>query len=151
LDACFQLLLSTLPPADQDLYLPIAVDQLTLFASPASETAFWGYAAQKSLDSLVSGDVYLFNPNGDLLMQVQGLRMQRMDRRGTALENRLYDIQWIPSDSQPKMSATLGDWLVLADETGIGEALAADLASAGAKVSVAYARESFTQDEQSFG
>ncbi len=152
LDACFQLLLSTLPPNDRDLYLPVAVDGLTLFASPASETEFRAYATQTALDNQLQGDVYLYNQQGNLLMLAQGLRMQHMDRRGTELENRLYEIQWIPTENKSTSpSIALTDWLVFADESGIGASLASYLTSAGANVSVVYVRDAFTQTDQTFG
>ncbi len=151
LDACFQVLLSTLPPDDRDLYLPVAVDALTLFASPASETEFRAYATQTAFDAQLQGDVTLFNANGDLLMSADGLRMQRLDRRGTELENRLYDIQWTPAESKSTSPSTaLGDWLIFADESGIGASLASDLTSAGANVRIVYAHDTFTKNAQNF-
>jgi len=152
LDACFQLLLATLPADDRDLYLPVALDQLILFTSPASETEFRAYATQTALDTQLQGDVTLFNSNGDLLMLAHGLRMQRMDRRGTEMENRLYDIQWIATEAKSTLPSTaLGDWLVFADEGGIGAALAVDLAAADANVRTVYAHETFNQVAKNFG
>jgi NAD(P)-dependent dehydrogenase (short-subunit alcohol dehydrogenase family)/acyl carrier protein len=90
---------------------------------------------------VIRGTVLLVDNDERQVAEIKGLRFKRLSRESlprTAGERQpplLYDIQWIlaPQETATAESAkvTPGDWLVLLDAGGIGEALAARLAESG--------------------
>ncbi|MBZ0276992.1 MAG: acyltransferase domain-containing protein, partial [Anaerolineae bacterium] len=131
LDACFQLLLDTLPPDDTATYLPVAVESLSLLDRPAVDEALYAYAVrtENPAQNTLQGDVYLQDETGRVLLAVVGLRMTRLATE-SQLNDWLYQVEWAampPLSAQPDSS---GVWLVMADDRAFGSDLAAVLGGA---------------------
>jgi natural product biosynthesis luciferase-like monooxygenase protein len=83
LDACFQLLVTTLPsdgPDDLDpFYEPVGLRNLQVFGHP--EQRIWNHARLRpgNGNGVVEGDVSILNENGDVVAQALGLQLQLAD------------------------------------------------------------------------
>ncbi len=131
-------------------YMPVGVRRVRLlkrvddYAQP-----LFIYALRTSKDSSpsperVEGDVALVTAEGEVLVQFEGVQVQRLGRTGGADKSTdtsrwLYEIQWreAPSgntddDSQPTATTASGQqWLIFADSKGVARKLADRLAAAG--------------------
>jgi natural product biosynthesis luciferase-like monooxygenase protein len=83
LDACFQLLVTTLPSDDagelEPFYEPVGLRSLQVYGRP--EQRLWNHARLKPLNGngVVEGDVRILNENGDVVAQALGLQLQLAD------------------------------------------------------------------------
>ncbi|MCB9450587.1 MAG: type I polyketide synthase [Anaerolineaceae bacterium] len=136
LDACFQALLDTLPDDPPDTYVPVSLRQLTLVQPPGSETGLWAYTQRTESADDLAGDVLLLDVDGQVILQAEGLKMQRLERGDEALHDLLYEVVWQAVDVPitPTRPSTSGNWLILSDQGGVGAALAAQLVSLGETV-----------------
>ncbi|MCC6456107.1 MAG: type I polyketide synthase [Caldilineaceae bacterium] len=146
LDSCMQVLDAALPADSDDdkgadnTYLPISLDRLTLYQRPGPR--LWSYATIQPLQTpsrgMLQGDVYLFDDQGEPVGELTGLTLQHVDRAQIAqlqqapLEQWLYEVVWElktlePSQSAMAEAAEEKTWLIFADESGLGESLAAHL------------------------
>jgi acyl transferase domain-containing protein/acyl carrier protein len=153
LDACFQVVAGTLPAHDErveagDTYVPVGIGSLNLFSKP--DAKLWSHATLEpchtaSADSF-EGNVFLHSEDGELVLAAHGLRLQRMDRAGSRkaqrqLDEWLYEIEWErakhtpvgPTPAQPSMDGS-GNWLIFADQSGVGLALKSRLETCGERV-----------------
>jgi NADP-dependent 3-hydroxy acid dehydrogenase YdfG/acyl carrier protein len=132
LDACLQLLSAAGPSEGLPTYVPYSVDHLRFHRPPGGP--LWCHAAlrpQRDGDQTIVGDICLFNEAGEPVVEIAGLYArpiapeQLLREIGTA-ENLFFEIQWQPATVSPA-EAVNGRWLILADEKGVGEALAGTL------------------------
>jgi acyl transferase domain-containing protein/NADPH:quinone reductase-like Zn-dependent oxidoreductase/acyl carrier protein len=151
LDACFQVLAAAIPQpalqtATQDTFLPVGLKQLRihrrpsgdLFVHAALRSANGASQGQLAGDQLV-GDISLLDAAGEVMVEVQGLTLQRLGLSpGTAenLDEWLYEIQWQPQQRpEPAADAdTSGIWLIFADPGPLEQTLAAQLRAHGAQI-----------------
>ncbi|MGG6293712.1 MupA/Atu3671 family FMN-dependent luciferase-like monooxygenase [Leptolyngbya sp. AN02str] len=113
LDACFQVLFATLPfqaeiSQSRTHYLPVGFEQLHVHQPFGTQV--WSHAVLRQAPrdaALYEGDVHILDANGTLLMQVTGLRLQRV--AGTLASDR-------PSESRPAVApdathqSAIQDW-----------------------------------------
>lgn len=141
LDACFQLLLATLPAegnfANSDIYLPVNLDKLQLFDRPQLADSWRGYAVRRSQEDELCGDVFLLNEAGQVVMAAYGLRFERLARdTQIKVDDWLYELQWQPQPllkSNIARPAEAGTWLIFTDRDGIGRQAATRLTDLGEK------------------
>ncbi len=154
LDACLQVLGAAIPADDaQDTtYLPIGLDGFYLHQSPGREV--WSTASLRSGSSptaeALTGDVYIFDAAGQLVAELDGIRLKRAPRHALQSvqagvsraeltpDSWLYQPTWQPQPltGSGEMAHLPGNWLILADRAGVGEALANQLAAQGAVCTV---------------
>lgn len=148
IDASFQLLIATLNPADQPgTYLPLELDHLEIYGQPDVANPLWGYAIRRSKGETLSGDVFVIDKAGQLIMAAYGLQMLRLAREmGAGIEDWLYELQWqtaaLAEQNTPD-SREAGTWLLFTDTRGIGEELASRLAELGKSPVMVYAGPSY--------
>ncbi|MET8861727.1 SDR family NAD(P)-dependent oxidoreductase [Nonomuraea sp. NPDC004580] len=103
LDACLQTVLATLPEGT-DTYLPVGLTRLRLHGAPAD-----GCLAHASLSADGRADLKVWNPDGTLVLEVDGLAMRRLggtdDATGKMTEAR-YEIAWQPLPAPPREETT---------------------------------------------
>ncbi|NUQ61200.1 MAG: SDR family NAD(P)-dependent oxidoreductase [Pirellulales bacterium] len=145
LDACFQSMAGVVPrePDGSDspsTYMPVHVRAVRVHAELTE--GMWTYAVRSSADNrpspeTVEGNVYLLDDDGRVLVELEGVRVQRVgraqgqDRRGE-IQSWFYEVQWQPqAPPEAAAAATLGDWLILADRGGAGDRLAESLRAQG--------------------
>ena len=126
LDACFQVLGAVgLTSSNSDTYIPVGIDRLHLYQRPSRES--W-VVAKKSATDAAACDLRVTDEKGNVLLAIEGLRLQRMDRVADSsdpLDGCVYEVVWRsekPLDD-PKLPAG-GMWLVFADRSGMGHVLA---------------------------
>ncbi|TVP47768.1 MAG: SDR family NAD(P)-dependent oxidoreductase [Gemmatimonadales bacterium] len=166
IDAGFQVLLATASPdgsvdsaaseahgkgrgGARDALVPVYLESFRM-PSPGATRAEWVQArrrpeAEGGAEAAVVGDVTLVSAEGRELAVARGLRFRRVPRPPDRLEDWLYELRWVPRPrADPTLRADLKAaprpaWLILADESGVGEALAAGLETEGAVVTVLFA------------
>jgi acyl transferase domain-containing protein/acyl carrier protein len=140
-DSCFQLVAATIPGA-RDVaaaYVPFGIDRLHYLRKPRG--VLWAHAAlrpgQSEGSEVFTADLLLFEESGQVVAAIEGLHLKRAARetllrglQGRA-DDTLYEIAWRPLPDLPEPVAQSGNWLILADRGGIGEALAAKLRDRG--------------------
>jgi acyl transferase domain-containing protein/thioesterase domain-containing protein/acyl carrier protein len=143
-DAMFQAS-SGMVPLEEDgsyspyTYMPMGARRVRLLG-PVSEGRY-AYAVRRSLDNRpspesVEGDVLLVDDQGRVLVEMLGIRLQRVGRGRTAqresdLQQWLYQVGWEPVPLRPQAPATrTGRWLIFADQHGVAQQLATDLRQA---------------------
>ncbi|MFN8488410.1 MAG: SDR family NAD(P)-dependent oxidoreductase [Caldilineaceae bacterium] len=171
LDACLQVTGALHLEQDQEeTRLPFAVDSLTLPAGTNGAVTgreWWCYARQ---DSEQRWQIQLLDSTGVVLVQIEGFT-DRVASPHLVLgkevwQEWLYQVQWQPQpaylppltaarelDGLPAMTTAVVNpnlgtgrtWLLLADQRGLGAALAAQLAQQGERPILVYPGEAFQQ------
>ncbi|MEQ8790735.1 MAG: amino acid adenylation domain-containing protein [Pirellulaceae bacterium] len=149
LDACLQGMASAIPPeADGSqspyTYMPTGIGRVRLHGEVGGE--MYVYVERTSDDSgpspdVVEADVLLVDGQGRVLVELNGVHVQRLGRSGDdqASDPRdwLYAIQWrrTPLDADVAASAhdLAGSWLVFADQQGVADALVEQIAARGGR------------------
>lgn len=149
LDACFQALLTPQilagesPSAGTGIRLPLSLDEMSL--SPVGDQPLWAHGTVSSCggDELV-GDLALYADDGTALGRLRGFRAADVERASRAVSRSTVDAwlaepAWIdrpwvtgPEEGTALPEGTSGgrgtgecqDWLVLADDGGVGDAFA---------------------------
>ncbi len=157
LDSCFHLLGIALRgegAGDSTFFLPMGLHSLTFYQKGGA--AFWAAAALRpaadpQADTRL-GDVYLYAEDGAPIAVLNGLALRRANQRvlnqfaQTDFSDWLYTAGWTQQPLPAQIPQPAGNWLILADEGGMGERLAAQLAEAGTPSTLVYARDVDTAD-----
>lgn len=126
LDACLQVFGAALPDAIRDAgdpFLPVRIHRLALRERP-QPIGGWAHAQlRESSAERLTGDIRLFGSDGQVLLAVEGLTVQRVAGRASAstAEDWLYSLTWEPK-THPGPAARArepdvgGDWIVLSDD-----------------------------------
>lgn len=163
LDNCFQTLIAigsfgkSGDGQQGEIFLPVGVDRIHVYARPGHR--MWSHAhIVEQNDQTIVGDVHLCDEAGNLIVDIQGFRARSVAAaQGVAadkLEEWLYEIEWQPMPLSPEQPATEspiaqhGLWLVLGDQGGTGQALAARIQENGDTCILASPAESYQIIEQ---
>ncbi|MEP5152677.1 type I polyketide synthase [Planktotalea sp.] len=144
LDACLQALSLAMPtPEEGSTYLPLGVDRLTLFGK--ATRVIWCDARLRGdgadATETLSGDVDIYDADGTCIARLEGTRLKRATRmalmRAAGVQDTHWEhaLHWSPSPAGAPTDVS-GDWLILADDGGIGGDLANHLKAEGANVSL---------------
>jgi NADPH:quinone reductase-like Zn-dependent oxidoreductase/acyl carrier protein len=131
LDGCFQVIVGALPEGNEDLYLPIRLESFQLLRAAAGE--LWAHAVRRSASAshTVIFDIGVFGQDG-LVAQVRGMEFVRV---AAARQIPMFEMRW--EEQAGGLSGEIsGDWLVLADQAGYGQQLAAQLSARRARCAV---------------
>jgi myxalamid-type polyketide synthase MxaE and MxaD len=159
LDACLQTLgvgvaAQAAEHENQGTYMPTRMDEIRIHGRPGLH--LWSHAHLQTSDvGATKGDVRLLDETGRVTVEILGLRFESLAR--TAQENLddwLYEFQWqakdrldsqtaAPSAAQPGSES----WLIFADRSGVGEALAAVIDAAGGRSVVVAHGQSYEQSD----
>lgn len=146
LDAGFQLLGAALPSTDEEaatIYVPVGLTDYRLYQAGFGRA--WGQAVVhfepgKSLTEAITGEVRLFDSTGQIIAEINGLQLRRVNRAiikqltQKHFDDWLYEVEWQPQelDSQVQVGSKAGHWLIFADQSGVGEAVVSQLQAQGA-------------------
>lgn len=140
LDACLQLMADAVPDDDEaaQTYLPVALDGFTFFAPPG-ETALAYARLRPAAEGRHVADVTLGHEDGRVWGRAEGLQVQRLDARSSPTRGWTYQVAWEPAVADARAEGPLAQddgraWLVLADRSGLGASLAAELTRRGRRV-----------------
>ena len=124
LDVCFQTLLAALPATNQDTYLPTSIKAVERYAAPGFAQEFWCYVVPTVDKDHITGDIYLFDENEQLILSAHQLRLQRIEAEQKDVRELLYEIHWQESPIPTQVQNEPKHWLIFADRQGAGETLA---------------------------
>ncbi len=140
LDGCFQALGAVLPDKD-GLYPPIGLEYFALWRSAGPQA--WSHVRLRDgmASEAVVVDVTVFDDKG-IVADARGLSLRRATR--TALqrhlsrpcENALFELHWHTASRAAALSEISGDWLIVADHTGVAGSLAERLEARGAHCTI---------------
>jgi len=140
LDACFQLLGVALPgggklDSEGDIYLPMGLDSFEAGVQPTA--SLWSHGLIREGggdDEMLTGDIDVFNEDGQLVSSIKGLRFKKASRqalqrlRQQDVSRWMYGLDW-QEDEWPDQAEvdTRGLWLIFADSNGYGAQIASYL------------------------
>ncbi|NTX34336.1 SDR family NAD(P)-dependent oxidoreductase [Myxococcus sp. CA033] len=120
------------------VYVPISVERFRFHEQPTGPV--WAYAvrrdAEEAVGEVITGDVYVVDAEGRVLIEIEGLKHKRAPREALMAVLRhgqrdtLYELAW-KRQPLPEGAPATGRWLVFADESGLAEALAERLMKSG--------------------
>ena len=143
LDACFQVLAGaaanvTSANGEPVSFVPMAVGKIRLRPVAGSIWSHARIAANNGSARTLTADITLYDDRGSVAGFVEGLQLApAQDGRTTALASEvsdwMYEISW-QETTLSSASAPSGIWLLFDDDSGVGEALAHELAASGSPV-----------------
>nr|QVV57687.1 polyketide synthase [Myxococcales bacterium] len=143
LDACFQAAgwaMQSSASAGAATVVPVRVARLHFHARPGREVWVRARMARAASEGLPGVEILVQDEAGRVLVEIGALEAQSLADAATstrdALEDCAYEVEWRRADlaldpAPPPPSAAGGAWLVLADEGGLGRAIAARLRAQG--------------------
>ncbi|MET0404867.1 MAG: type I polyketide synthase, partial [Cystobacter sp.] len=158
LDACLQVCGGPLVGEEEKtdtLYLPMGFQRLQVWREPG--TACWSHVSLRPRDASAEGvltaDLRLLDESGAVCAVMEGLRFQRVGR--AALQRLVhagsqwtYAVRWETTAREAITRRTPeGTWLVLADSSGTGDALARSLRAQGERCVVVRPGASYSVQE----
>ena len=156
LDGCFQTLLPLVgSPGTPSLnsLLPAGVDRIVVHGPAVGD--LWAHATATEISSdSVAGDVVLADAAGRVIIEVRGFRLRVLgagQRPHGAVQHGtewLYDLAWEPQPASHagELPVKPGTWLILADRSGIADALITQLAKAGQDAVAARVGDAFVEE-----
>jgi len=141
LDACLQVLVATQSAsAEHDLYIPTGCRRIRFFMQ--HDKLIWSHVSLQSVPApgtdVINADIRLLNGNNQIVAELIGFQLQRTSRGIRHLLSRqdtwLYRLRWQAGEIPTTSSGTLRErrqWLIFADDEGLGEELAQQLEAGG--------------------
>ncbi|HET7505759.1 MAG TPA: amino acid adenylation domain-containing protein [Kofleriaceae bacterium] len=154
LDACFQVLGATIPVGaigSAQSFVPTHLERVVVHG-PARGSRLWSHARSAAEvapgGASFCGDVRIFDEDGTVLVEIFGLRGRGLDREAMTTPVKLewfHELRWPAKPLAATPSSGPGRWLVLADQQGVGAALAERLRSEGEQAICVRAGASFAR------
>jgi acyl transferase domain-containing protein/acyl carrier protein len=164
LDAALQLLQAALSDdpvlgASNATYMPVSVDQFAIHQRLGR--SLWSHVVvlPSTTTNTIVTDVRVFDNEGNVAVELSGLRLRRADASAWAKTGEvadpigamLYDVEWTPISDAPVLGpivSAAGDtaterWIVFAGQGSVATELATELRAAGREVVVVAAGEAF--------
>ena len=159
LDSTFQLLLAVPFETGEmgtDVYLPVGMKRIAVYER--SSNLLWSQIIVKPNDAESDGgfavDVRLFNETGKVVAEVEDLYVRRASREAlqraiqSDVDAWLYEVIWEIQELDPKLKIgssreKAGEWLIFADQSGVGTSLAERLQAQGESCVLVFPAETF--------
>jgi len=162
LDACFQTLGGGMPTSEEDVVLlPIGIGSLRVYRTGVSSAASHVRITSEltATKKGVTADITILGSGGEVVAEIEDLRLRQVSREllmrqlKRDADDWLYRVDWRPKDrSGASQETEAGNWLVLADRGGAGDALASGLRERGHQCVVAVAGDAYEQmADQQYG
>lgn len=138
LDCLFQTVAMAAPSGQfdrGDLYLPSGMESFEVFADPG-ERAWSHVILQSSDENTLVGDITIRDASGERIACAEGLRLARSHFANDIAPDLMYRVEWIAKPAAGVKDAA-GPWLVVPDESRVGERLASLLIARGERCVVA--------------
>ncbi len=140
LDACFHAIEAALPDERPPLvYLTIAADQLRLTGRPSGR--LWSHVQLRTdapaIDNAFVCDIRIYDQDLHSVAVIEGVLIKGVDPAALAARHQdfdgYYEVQWQPKPWEGEQPASVAgtSWLILNDNQGVGDELAARIADHG--------------------
>ncbi|WP_257460229.1 type I polyketide synthase [Archangium lipolyticum] len=136
------------------VYVPISVERFRFHERPSGPV--WAYAvrrdAEDTVGEVITGDVYVVDAEGRVLIEIEGLKHKRAPREALMAVLRhgqrdtLHELGW-KRQPLPDGVPGLGRWIVFADTEGTAEALAERLRWSGCRPVLVHPGEAFVRHD----
>ncbi|MCA9694003.1 MAG: acyltransferase domain-containing protein, partial [Myxococcales bacterium] len=157
IDSCFQVLAAVLARRGQPgPYVPFSVERLYFYRTPTR--SLWCHASLRAGgdDSTSTGDLWLCDDDGQLIVEITGLRIRKGTRKELFAGRARADADWqyVPVwRPRPLLRLSTADdeprtWLVLRDRDPLGAALTRRLEERGSTCVIASPGYAFARDER---
>ncbi|EAU62512.1 SDR family NAD(P)-dependent oxidoreductase, partial [Stigmatella aurantiaca] len=156
LDACIQVVMTLWTGARDgtsgETWVPVGIESLRLSQPPGQE--LWAFARRNPQgepgEPVQTSDLLLLNDAGEVLVEVKGLKVQRLEGGVSARppgEEWLYTLEWKRHEgaSLEHGPEGTGAWLVLSDTTGTGQSLAELMQARGQRCVLVTAADRYAQ------
>ncbi|WP_394849888.1 type I polyketide synthase [Pendulispora brunnea] len=135
-----------------ELAIPVGIDSICFHRAPGFKA--WAHAVVRyGADGSPGGDTFLFDENGDIALELRGVRLRRIDPAapsGERVADWFYEEAWEPLPCAPLTTDSIpskAKWLVFADRSGTATALRAALAERGEACLLVYASDGYEEIE----
>ncbi len=147
-DAGFQLL----GLIDADVWMPVQIKQVTWGDLSKPEWAYLDWRIESPNEQVAN--LRLLDQNGKPIVAMLGIHLKKMDDAhpvSSHLDDWLYQVEWQASAQQTatENASEPGTWLVLADQSGVGQAFAERLREKSASCVLVLAGGTFAQPSES--
>nr|AIU56842.1 anatoxin-a synthetase E polyketide synthase [Cuspidothrix issatschenkoi RM-6] len=147
LDGCFQILLAALPADFSETYLPVGYPHFTFWRHPNREVFSYVKLHSQPGAEILKADLQLIGKDGEVYAEAIGLQLKKA--RSQALQQKdpwkdwLYKVVWkeVKKTAGTANPTNKGNWLILADRTGLAETLAELLSASGQRPHLVYAKK----------
>lgn len=123
--------------AGDEPYLPTRIRHCAVYGAPVEHMTVYAHVQSANRDEVVS-DIVISAPDGTPLAVVEGFTVQSLTTSSSMSPERidkgLLEVQWRVADEPAEGELEPASWLVLADESGIGAAVARHLRDRGHRV-----------------
>jgi acyl transferase domain-containing protein/acyl-CoA synthetase (AMP-forming)/AMP-acid ligase II/NAD(P)-dependent dehydrogenase (short-subunit alcohol dehydrogenase family)/acyl carrier protein len=155
IDAGFGLLASAVDMEVEETFVPFSIEKIGFYQHP-SHFPLWGHLRMRpaSDKNRAVGDIRLFDQSGQIIVDFMGFEGIKAARKAllsglqTEFNDWFYEIAWQPQPSPPLHPETTGHWLIFADQSGIGLALAERLQKRGSFCTVVYSGKSYEKEAE---
>jgi len=153
LDASFQVLVTALPDeGEEDTFIPVGLASLRVYHRPGSR--LWSHAQLlESNSQSKTVQLRLLDESGTVVAEVEKLSLKRVSQEiilrsiHKDLTQWLYELTWQPQASQPKPPSEKTNWLIFADQGGIGQKLAESLKARGDSCVLVWASQTYEKSD----
>ncbi len=156
MDSFLQGITPFLPAENEDTYVPVAVKRVKFYQRPGPGDSLWTHAlARPDTDgdqSVLKGDAILLDEQGQVLLEVLGVRLQSLDGRTgdfrrQRLNQLLYTIDWEQQtrSKQREKWTRRKHWLIFSGNNGLGQKLAEHVQMNGASCMIVTPGQSYRQ------
>jgi acyl transferase domain-containing protein/surfactin synthase thioesterase subunit/acyl carrier protein len=137
IDACLHVYDALAPDSGAHAYMPVGVARFRVLRPGLSEV--WAHARRRRSEGFVV-DLTLLAADGLPVAELSGLSLRRLPPEAVSprepFEDWLYRLEWRPLAAPAELTEPPQRWLILADDQGVGDALAAELSESGDAVEV---------------
>jgi len=132
LDSCFQSLVALVAPMEG--FMPTEIERIQVYSRPKS--VLWCHGVQiERKGKEITGHIYVYDEEENLVAKIIAMKTKAVESSSTfevgKQDDWLFEVKWIPLEKQDEIKVDSkekkGAWLVLADNSGIGEQLSAKL------------------------
>lgn len=158
LDSCFHVLIAIASLGDinqhnSSVYLPISIQSVRVYNRPRPN--MWAHARViEQGDKILTGELQLFDEEGNLLAEVLGFQAQSIESAGKGLspnlDSWLYELEWQPkprvndeNTPQNSFKEQPGSWFIFADQGGVAQRLVTQLRERGENCIIVVPGESY--------
>lgn len=136
LDSCIQFASTTLDVKEGETYIPFSMAKISFCQAPKTKDV-WCKVSKAALSKIDKplANVTLLDTEGNLVLKIEGIEYMKVNLSAenkkveSGLLDYLYEVSWVQKSINKNISSGNNEnWLIFADEKGMGEQLATELA-----------------------